>query len=144
MAEKNEGFSGGCLCGAIRYRADCGPQMMGDCFCLDCRKSSGAAHCSHIGIPKSAVKITGEVSGFDKPADSGNIVTRCFCPNCGAPVYSLNSGMSDFLFLRASSLDDPEIFVPQVTVYTSRAPSWGRIDSKAKSFDGMPQNLPGA
>lgn len=137
-------FSGGCLCGAVRYEANGEPKMMGDCFCLDCRRSSGAAHCSHIGMPKTVVKIAGEVSGFDKPADSGNIVTRCFCPVCGAPVYSLNSGMTDFLFVRASSLDNPEIYAPQLTVYTSRAPSWGRIDSGTETFEAMPPNVPGA
>ena len=137
-------ISGGCLCGAVRYEGDAEPKMMGDCYCLDCRKSSGTAHCSHMGVPKAAVTLTGQVSSFDKPADSGNIVSRCFCPACGSAVYSTNSGMTDFLFIRASSLDDPEIYSPQLTVYTSRSPSWGRIDPNAPSFEAMPPNVPGA
>jgi hypothetical protein len=144
MSENNIVFSGGCLCGAVRYEAKSGPQMMGDCFCLDCRKTSGTAHCSHMVMPKSDVDMSGEVSRFDKPADSGNIVTRCFCPKCGSPVYSMNSAMVDFIFLRASSLDDPEIYAAQMTVYTSRAPSWGRIDPDSQSFEAMPPSMPGA
>jgi len=143
MSENNQVFSGGCLCSAVRYEAKSEPQIMGDCFCLDCRKTSGTAHCSHMVMPKPEVKITGEVSRFDKPADSGNIVTRCFCPNCGAQVYSLNSAMEDLVFIRASSLDDPEIYVPQMTVYTSRAPSWGKIDPGTTTFEAMPPSMPG-
>lgn len=135
-------FSGGCLCGAVRYTASGGPQFTGDCYCLDCRRSSGTAHSSHIVMAKSAVAITGKVSGFDKPADSGNIVTRCFCPNCGTPIYSANSAMSDLLFLRALSLDDPEIYSVQMTVYTSRAPSWARIEADAPAFEAMPPRAP--
>nr|TFG54812.1 MAG: aldehyde-activating protein [Hyphomicrobiales bacterium] len=136
-------FSGGCLCGTVRYEVAMAPAMMGDCYCLDCRRSSGAAHCAHMGVPKAAVKLSGEVARFEKPADSGNIVTRCFCPNCGSPIYSTNSAMPELLFIRASSLDDPEIYSPQLTVYASRAPSWGRIDPNVPSFAAMPPNAPG-
>ncbi|MGY9107842.1 MAG: GFA family protein [Alphaproteobacteria bacterium] len=91
-------ISGGCLCGAVRYEGECEPQLMGDCYCVDCRKSSGTAHCSHMGVPLEAMTLSGEVSSFDKPADSGNIVSRSFCPNCGSAVFSTNSGMVGFLF----------------------------------------------
>jgi hypothetical protein len=51
-----------------------------------------------MGIPLEAMTLSGEVSSFDKPADSGNIVSRSFCPNCGSAVFSTNSGMVGFLF----------------------------------------------
>ena len=89
-------------------------------------------------MPQDAVKITGPVTTYDKPADSGNVVTRAFCPTCGAPIYSTNSGMAGLVFLRASSLDDPEIFQPQLAVYTKRAASWDQIDPALPSFAEMP------
>jgi hypothetical protein len=131
MSVDSKRFSGGCLCGAVRYEVEAEPQMMGDCYCLDCRKSSGTAHCSQIGVPAAATKITGTTSHFDKPADSGNVVTRHFCPTCGSALYSTNSGMTGLLFLRASSLDDPEVYRPMMTVCTSRAPSWAHIEVTA-------------
>jgi hypothetical protein len=96
-----------------------------------------------MGVPLEAMTLSGEVSSFDKPADSGNIVSRSFCPNCGSAVFSTNSGMVGFLFIRASSLDNPEIYSPQLSVYNSRSPSWGRIDQSAPSFEAMPPNAPG-
>jgi hypothetical protein len=46
--------------------------------------------------------------------------------------------MPELTFLRASSLDDLEVFNPQMVVYTSRAPSWDRLDPSLPSFAEMP------
>lgn len=131
-------FSGGCLCGAVRYESTGEPVATGHCQCIDCRKSSGSGHCSHMGVHKNAFRVTGEVRFYESPADSGNIVGRGFCPVCGAAVYSVNSGMPGLAFVRASSLDDPEVFKPQMVVYTSRGPSWDRLDPDLPKFATMP------
>ena len=139
------GFEGGCLCAAVRYQSGAEPMVTGHCHCIDCRKSSGSGHCSHLGVPKQAVTITGEVTVYERPADSGAVGGRAFCPTCGAPVYSTNANMPDMLFIRASSLDDPEVFKPQVVVYASRAPVWDHMDpnlpSHAEIPDGGPQQV---
>ncbi len=93
-------------------------------------------------VPKDAVTVTGDVKLYERPADSGKLVTRGFCPNCGAPVYSLNSSMPEMIFIRASSLDDPELFEPKMVVFTSRAPSWDHIDSDLPAFTTMPEAWP--
>lgn len=136
------GFSGGCLCGAVRYRSSGEPMMMGHCHCIDCRKSSGTGHCSHLGVPTAGLAVTGALSAYDRATDSGNVVTRAFCPICGAAVHSTNTGMPGVTFIRASSLDDPEVFKPQMVVYTSRAPSWDAI-AGLPSFETMPPAMPG-
>ena len=137
-----QGFSGGCLCGAVRYSSKVDPQFVGHCYCVDCRKSSGTGHCTHLVIPADAFSISGAVKFYDHPADSGNIVSRGFCPNCGSPLYSKNSGMAGLVFLRVSSLDDPEIVKPQMIVYASRAPSWDHMDAALPSFAAMPEGGP--
>jgi hypothetical protein len=104
----------------------------------DCRKASGSGHSSHLAVPANAVSISGNVKVYDRKADSGNTVGRAFCPSCGSPVYSVNSGMPGLLFVRASSLDDLEVFKPQVVVYSKRAASWDYIDPKLPAFEEMP------
>lgn len=132
------GFQGGCLCGAVRYESAAEPVMSGHCQCIDCRRSSGSGHSSHLAVPKDAVSVAGAVTIYGRPADSGNIVSRAFCPTCGAPIYSFNSAMPQMIFLRASSLDDLEVFKPQVVVYASRAASWDHIDPELPAFEKMP------
>jgi len=136
------GFTGGCLCGAVRYACSAEPGLTGHCHCLDCRRSSGSGHCTHVVVPAAALRVEGEVRLYDRPADSGNLVSRGFCPTCGAPLYSTNDGMPGMIAVRASSLDDPEVARPQVVVFASRAPSWDAVAPGLPAFPGMPEGGP--
>ncbi|OUS34939.1 aldehyde-activating protein [Rhodobacterales bacterium 56_14_T64] len=135
-------FSGGCLCGNARYTCSATPQVAVHCHCEDCRKSSGTGHCTHLMVQNDAFTISGPLSSFSKQVDSGNQVDRFFCPNCGSALYSINSGMAGVVFPRASSLDDPEIAAPQMTVYASRAASWDPIATDLPSCPEMPPSNP--
>lgn len=139
-----DGFSGGCLCGAVRYELRMAPQLVGSCYCVDCRKTSGASHCTHAAVAADALAVTGAVQFYDRAADSGNIVGRGFCPTCGSAVYSKNSGMPSMAFVRVSSFDDPNLAAPQMTVYASRAPAWARIDTEHPVFQEMMEGGPQA
>lgn len=136
------GFLGGCLCGAVRYQSSAEPAMMGHCHCVDCRRSSGTGHCSHLAVQADSLSVTGRLAAYEHAADSGSIVTRSFCPVCGCAIHSTNSAMPGMTFIRASSLDDPEIFKPQMVVYASRAASWDSIPG-LPTFDTMPPGMPG-
>lgn len=134
-------FTGGCLCGAVRYSCTAEPAMAGHCHCEDCRRSSGSGHSSHLAVPEASITLTGQTTGYARAADSGNVVTRHFCPTCGAALYSTNTGMPGMLFLRASSLDDLEVFKPQMHVYASRAASWDHRSEGLPVFDAMPPGM---
>jgi hypothetical protein len=82
--------------------------------------------------------VTGQPTNYERAADSGNVVSRAFCGRCGSPLYSTNSASPDVVFLRASSLDDPEQFAPGMIVFASRAPSWAPLDPKLSTFSEMP------
>ncbi|QPH52597.1 GFA family protein [Pontivivens ytuae] len=129
-------LEGGCLCGAVRYRTGGEIAAAGHCFCTDCRRASGTSHGTHVAMKEADVELSGELRFFDKPADSGNIVSRGFCPECGAAVLSRNAAMPGMVFLRASSLDDPELIAPAMTVFASRAPGWAHIDDSHPVFPG--------
>ncbi len=110
----------------------------GHCHCVDCRKASGTGHGSHMMVRQDAIEVTGEVKFYESPADSGNTVRRGFCPTCGSAICSTNSGMPGVTVIRASSLDDPEVFKPQMVVYAARAASWDPVAQGLPAFDGMP------
>jgi hypothetical protein len=108
------------------------------CHCHDCRKASATGHTTIVIVPESGFSVTGDVRFYDRPADSGNMVSRGFCPNCGSAIYARNSGAPGTVGLRASSLDDPEIVKPGMVVYTSRALSWDPVAPGLRSFAEMP------
>lgn len=134
-------FSGKCLCGAVRYTCDAEPAVAGHCHCEDCRRSSGSGHSSHMAVPEPSIRLSGELRGYERAAESGNLITRYFCPTCGAPIMSRNSSMPGMLFIRASSLDDLEVFKPQMHVYASRAAVWDARHPDLPSFEKMPPGM---
>ena len=130
--------SGGCLCGAVRYEIDGDPIFAGHCHCRDCQKSTGAGHGSVTGFPASAVKLTGELRTYTSQGDSGQPISRSFCPVCGSTIHSSPSVMPGVLNMTAGTLDDPTLYQPQAVIYTRSRPHWDRIDSGLPEFEGMP------
>jgi hypothetical protein len=132
--------SGQCLCGAVGYQGETAPHFQVKCYCVDCRKTSAAGHAAMMGFPVGAVRIAGDVTEYRSKADSGAEVTRAFCPTCGAGVYSRNTSMPQMIFFRASTLDDPSLFTPQLVVYASRAPAWDPVAEGIPTFaEGPPR-----
>jgi hypothetical protein len=129
---------GGCMCRAVRYECTGTPLFMGNCHCSDCQRASGGAYNPAIGVPRSAVKITGDVKYYESKAESGNITKRAFCPNCGSRLFSLPPFAPDLIVLSAGSLDDPSIFKPAMDIYTSSAQPWDQMNASLPKFAKMP------
>lgn len=132
--------SGQCLCGEVKFECEAEPQFQARCYCTDCRKLGGAAHTAWMGgVPQEAVSVTGAPKWFISTSGSGNEVGRAFCPTCGVGLFGRNSGMPGMLFIRPSALDDPELFSPQMSLFTSRAPRWDPPAEGLPAFPEMPQ-----
>src|SRR5687768_1365002 len=131
-------FTGGCLCGQVRYECSADPFFMGNCHCRDCQKSSGGAYEPDIGLPATALKITGAVKYYDKKADSGNTLSRGFCPECGSRLFGKTTATTDLAMITAASLDDPSQYRPQMDIYISSAQHWDHMNPALPKFAKMP------
>jgi hypothetical protein len=105
-------FSGGCLCGSVRFVATGRPWRVGLCHCLDCRKHHGALFYAAAMFPEQAVTVEGETREY---------AGRCFCPRCGSSVFS-RSG--DEVELNLGSLDAPDQLTPTYECWTVRREAW--------------------
>ena len=131
-------FTGGCLCGRIRYECSADPFFMGNCHCRDCQKASGGAYEPDIGLPAAALEITGAVKYYDTQADSGNTLSRGFCPECGASLFGKTSAMPDLVMITAGSLDDPSLYKPTLDIFTASAQPWDHMNPALAKFPKMP------
>jgi hypothetical protein len=131
-------FTGGCMCGKVRYECTADPIFMGNCHCLDCQKATGTAYEAAIGIPAPALKVTGTVKYHEVKADSGNTISRGFCPECGSRLLGKTSGVPDLAMITAGSLDDPTQYVPQLDIYISSAQPWDHMNPALPKFPKMP------
>jgi len=105
-------FTGGCLCGNVRFVASGSPYRVGICHCLDCRKNHGALFHASAIFPQEAVAIEGETRDYRG---------RFFCPRCGSTVFG-RSG--DEVEVNLGSFDAPDQFKPTYELWTIRRESW--------------------
>ena len=142
MAEEkknmNKSLTGGCLCGAVRFETSAEPIFSGNCHCRDCQRSSGSAFTPAIFVPENSVFIQETVKYFEFKADSGNTISRGFCPNCGSQLFSKLQMMPNVLGLRAGTLDAPENFDPKMDIYTASASHWDHMDPALPKFSKGP------
>ncbi len=130
-------FTGGCICGAIRYECSAAPIAMGNCHCRDCQKATGTAFAAAILVPRNAVAITGDVKYYDVTGDSGQIISRGFCPNCGSRLFGKRA-VADFLSIMAGTLDEPSGFRPAMDFYTASAQPWDYMNPDLPKFPQSP------
>jgi len=117
-------ITGGCLCGKVRYRIEAEPITTRVCWCRDCQYLGAGSGTVNVAFPREKVHIEGVLDDYASRAASGNLTHRGFCPSCGTPVTTQSEARPHFLAVRAGTLDDPEIGKPNLTIWTSSAPSW--------------------
>ena len=128
--------TGGCLCGAVRYAYDGEIGAAGYCHCADCRKVSGSAFGVSVRVVAAGFSIvSGQPKSYTKTGDSGRLVTRFFCPDCGSPLYTLPPLHPEVVFIKAGSLDDASLVRPERQAWTRSRVEWADIDPEITSYE---------
>ena len=138
MGDSGKRYTGGCLCGALRYEAKGEPLFAGHCYCADCRKASGSGFVPFMGFPSSAVLFSGQTRIFTSKAANGGNAVRNFCPICGSLVFGGEVGKDDQHTIYAGSLDDPSSFHPTIAIFTRNRPIWAVIPPDLTMFEATP------
>jgi hypothetical protein len=116
---------GGCLCGAVRYRAVGKPLSVAICHCINCQRNTGSAFSVNVIFPKAAVTMTGSPAIYEDKGETGNVVRRVFCGICGTPLESRSVfSAPEYAVLKSGTFDDPRVFVPDSEVYCITAMPW--------------------
>ena len=97
---------GHCLCGDVRYEASTPPLVSAICHCRDCRRATGGTSYPAIAVVGDSFRLEGKVSAHDTIAESGNRVSRFFCPRCGSTVFARSTGMPGVPQIAAATLED--------------------------------------
>lgn len=119
--------TGGCQCGAVRFRVE---GTLGDasvCHCRMCQKAAGNFYLPLVSVRSAKLTWT-----RDKPKrfQSSNAVYRGFCGDCGTPLtYEAPDGVA----LAIAAFDKPQGIVPKI--------QWG-IEAKLPYVDHI-ADLPG-
>ncbi len=118
--------TGGCQCGAVRYRVDGALTQAHICHCRMCQKAAGNYFMPLANAQKDEFTVTrGEIAWFR----SSDPVRRGFCAKCGTPLIFETIGL-DHLNVTLGSLDDPSSTPPaQQFGLEAKMPWFGVLDA---------------
>lgn len=111
--------TGGCQCGAVRYRAEGEIGFPHLCHCRMCQKAAGNYFLPLGGARHENFTLTrGEPAWFQ----SSHNVRRGFCSQCGTPLFY--DGGHDHISITLGSLDDPKSVKPEMQTNLSHKMPW--------------------
>lgn len=121
-----ESFTGGCSCGAVRFRMNARPLFVHGCHCRGCQRQSGSAFAINALIETDRVELlSGAPEAVDLPTPSGAGQRVMRCPVCRVAVWShyLRAG-TKLAFVRVGALDEPDRFPPDIHIWTESKQPW--------------------
>ena len=114
-------WSGGCQCGAVRYRIEGDLGRASICHCRMCQKALGSAFGPFVSVMADQFEWT---RGERKRFASSNKVNRGFCGDCGTPLtFEWSRKVIDIAFF---TLDRASEITPTVQLEARAAPDWVR------------------
>ena len=119
-------FSGGCLCGAVRFRGRWTDAPATLCHCGQCRRWAGHAWASSTA---AGMAVTGPVRWFR----SSDRAERGFCPDCGSSLFWREIGAVE-TGVAAGAVDAPTGLTLTRHIFTADKGDYYDI------ADGLPQD----
>jgi hypothetical protein len=118
-------WTGGCLCGSVRYELLSEPFDTGWCHCRTCQLNSGSPAMVFASVPTSDFRWT---KGEDdvRRVQSSSFGHREFCGRCGTPFLMKVDHQPETVDFSVATLDDPNTVTPGFHIF------WG---SRIKWFD---------
>jgi hypothetical protein len=113
--------TGGCLCGAIRYRVSGAPRSTSLCHCASCRRSIGGPSLAWAIFDEDKVVIERGALAIHHSSPG---VERGFCAACGTSLTYKRANRPGLFDVTTASLDDPAAFPPAKEIWVSERLSW--------------------
>jgi hypothetical protein len=132
-------WTGGCLCGAIRYRASDDPLRVVHCHCGTCRRASGAAFMTFVHFARDGFAWT---AGRPKRYRTTPAAERGFCAVCGSTLSMHETVLPDRVQVSLGSLDRPDLVRVDDHVWTSSQLPWLKVDDDRPRFAKISDALP--
>jgi hypothetical protein len=118
-------LTGGCQCGALRYRLNAAPLLLYACHCTNCQHQTGSAFVLSTGILEDSFEFTeGEPARFEWTSDAGNTRYGLFCGACGTRIVNGQTPSIGIYSLRAGTFDDTSWVRPAGHIWMRSAQPW--------------------
>lgn len=123
--------TGGCQCGAVRFRIHGQLGRASICHCRMCQKHFGSFFGAFVSTPKDSVEWVHEEPSYFQSSIN---IDRGFCARCGTPLtYRYPEGLE----IAIGAFDDRSDLAPKIQVNTDSALPWvwGIFDAPKRSAE---------
>ncbi|MGL3821162.1 GFA family protein [Sphingopyxis sp. R3-92] len=136
-------YSGGCLCGSIRFEAVGTASNPHTCSCKICQRHSGSLTVAWVEFSGDQVTWTGP-GGAPSTWRSSDFSSRAFCPACGSTLGAIDDKQVIALVLGTFDRPNGKELMPVAHTFHGARPKWWCVDAReaatAKPSLAAPRN----
>ncbi len=110
-----------CLCDSNRFELGGELRAARYCYCEHCTRYAGTAPAAWVMANAADVRHLerGDVSKYD----SGRGL-RCFCSNCGSPLWFESKDFPEIVMLPLGVFEDGPVPQPEMHIFVDSRPEW--------------------
>ena len=117
---KNVNTKGRCSCGDIQYELTALPMFVHCCHCTWCQRETGSAFAINALIEADRVRLvkgSPEKTHTSSSSGMGQDISRC--PLCKTALWSNYAAAKEAVsFLRVGTLNNPNVYSPDIHIFT--------------------------
>jgi hypothetical protein len=116
-------FTGGCLCGAVRFEVRPPTKWCAHCHCSLCRRAHGTAFVTWFGVERQQFGLVSgdeHLSWYQSTPDA----RRGFCNRCGSTLFFESQRWSDETHIALAHMDCPIDRAPKAHVFYDSHVEW--------------------
>jgi hypothetical protein len=132
---ENEGTSGGCLCGAVRFTVKFPTAFCAHCHCSMCRRNHGAAYVTWVAVPRKQLTVERGREQLERFRSSEH-GTRDFCRRCGTSLFCENTQHPDRVDIPLAQMDGPIDRAPQLHAFFDSGAAWTHVGDELPRLGG--------
>ena len=104
------------------------------------RLPTGVGYGAHVerDFSRDGCGLPARLRSFASASDSGNVLTRHFCPTCGGRVFLYSKARPGMIVMAAGAFDDSSWFEPEIVLFTKRRPHWDLTTDAVPNFEAGP------
>ena len=114
-------WTGGCLCGAVRYALASEPFDAGWCHCRTCQLNSGSPAMAFASVAVNDWRIE---QGEPRRVKSSDFGHRLSCGSCGTPLAMRVDHQPETVDFSIATLDDPGRIAPGFHIFWASKVAW--------------------
>jgi len=132
-------YTGGCLCGKVRFEITDTIQDIVYCHCSLCRKAQGSAFATNGNVNKDKFKfISGENELTAYESSPGQM--KYFCKHCGSPIMSKTDSNPSKVRVRLGTIETAISEKPMAHIFATSKANWEDIEGDLPQYESYEPN----